>query len=277
MLAETVEVETDEGPRGLGSPRAPLSRLCLATRQVLPVSQMLRFVVGPDGRIVPDLARKLPGRGAWVRATRADLETALKRKAFARAFKGKGAPAPDLAALVEGLLDKDARASLSLANKAGRVVTGTMKVEQALASGSVAVLVHAADARPDGVRKLDAFARQMAASGRPPVDIINYLPGVDLDLALGRSNVVHAALLAHPTTAGFLARCRKLDRWRTGIPADDEHEAPVSRGREPQVSHETQVSDALVSEALTSSGDHQGGEEKDSSRAPGRMQGTDTE
>ncbi|WP_234054219.1 MULTISPECIES: RNA-binding protein [unclassified Xanthobacter] len=272
-----VEVETDEGPRGLSSPRAPLSRLCLATRQVTPVSQMLRFVVGPDGQIVPDLTRKLPGRGAWVRATRADLETALKRKAFGRAFKGKGTPTPGLVALVEGLLEKDTRASLSLANKAGRVVTGTMKVEQALASGSVAVLVHASDASPDGVRKLDAHARQAAASGSRVADIVNSLPGVDLDLALGRSNVVHAALLAHPTTAGFLARCRKLERWRTGIPAGDERGAPVSGGRETQVSQETPVSDALVSEALISSGDHQSGEDKDSSRAPGRMQGTDTE
>lgn len=261
MLAEMAEVETDEGPRGLGSARAPLSRLCLATRAVTPVTDMLRFVVGPDGHIVPDLARKLPGRGAWVRATRADLETALKRKAFGRAFKGKGAPTPDLVALVDTLLEKDARSSLSLANKAGRVVTGAIKVESALASGSASVLLHAADARPDGVRKLDALARQAAGAGRPAVNIVNCLPGVDLDLALGRSNVVHAALLAHPTTAGFLARCRKLERWRTGMPVGDEHAAPVSGGHE----------------ALVPSADHQSGEDKDSSRAPGRMQGTDTE
>ncbi|MFG1477384.1 RNA-binding protein [Xanthobacter sp. V4C-4] len=265
MNAELAEVETDDGPRGLGSPRAPLSRLCLARRVVAPVADMVRFVVGPDGRIVPDLARKLPGRGAWVTATRADLETALKRKAFGRAFKGKGAPPPDLVALIDALLEKDARASLSLANKAGQVVTGTMKVESALASGSARVLLHAADARPDGVRKLDAFARQMARqaedTGRPALDIVNCLPGVDLDLALGRSNVVHAALLAHPTTAGFLARCRKLGRWRTGIPVGDEQGAPVSGD--------------LI--ALVPSADHQSGEDKDSSRAPGRMQGTDTE
>lgn len=270
MLAERVEVETDDGPRGLASPRAPLSRLCLATRQVLPVSRMLRFVAGPDGRVVPDLARRLPGRGAWVRATRADLETALKRKAFGRAFKGKATPAPDLAALVEQLLEKDARSALSLANKAGRVVTGTMKVEQALASGSAAVLLHAADARPDGVRKLDALARRAvreeAGAGRPAaVEIVDCLPGVDLDLALGRSNVVHAALLAHPTTAGFLARCRRLDHWRRGIPAGDESGAPVSGDLM-----------ALVPKAEHQSG-QDNGEDQDSSRAPGRMQGTDTE
>ncbi len=265
MLAEMVEMETDEGPRGLSSPRAPLSRLCLATRQVTPVSEMLRFVVGPDGHIVPDLTRRLPGRGAWVRATRADLETALKRKAFGRAFKGKGQPAPGLAVLVDGLLDKDMRGALSLANKAGQVVTGAMKVEQALASGTVQVLLHAADARPDGVRKLDALARQIAraeaGTARKAPEIVDCLPGVDLDLALGRSNVVHAALLAHPTTAGFLARCRRLERWRMGIPSSDEQAAPVSR-------------DLM---ALAPSAEHQSAEDEDSSRAPGRMQGTDTE
>ncbi|MFS8036082.1 RNA-binding protein [Xanthobacter sp. AM11] len=237
-----VEDETDEGPRSLGLPRAPLSRLCLATRRVTPVTQMLRFVVGPDGQIVPDLTRKLPGRGAWVCATRADLETALKRKAFGRAFKGKGTAAPGLADLVETLLLKDARSALSLANKAGQVVTGTTKVEAALASGAVRGLLHAADARPDGVRKLNGFARQVETAGGQPLTIIDCFSGIELDLALGRSNVVHAALLAHPTTAGFLGRCHKLGRWRTGTSAGEGH-----------------------------------GQGEDHAHVPGRMQGTDTE
>lgn len=273
MLAQPVEDETDEGPRSVTAARAPLSRLCLATRQVTPVADMIRFVVGPDGTIVPDLTRKLPGRGAWVTATRADLETALKRKAFGRAFKGKGKAGPELVALVESLLDKDARASLSLANKAGQVVTGNAKVDSALHSGTVAVLLHAADARPDGVRKLNALARQisarfddadddlpMASPGHAPAAVVDCFPGIDLDLALGRSNVVHAALLAHPTTAGFLARCRRLERWRTGSSVNGE------RGAGP-------VSSAQA--ALSPSGEDQDRTGEDSSRAPGRMQGTD--
>lgn len=219
MLASMDQDETDGGPRALKGARAPDARLCLATRTVTPVSQMLRFVVAPDGAIVPDLGHKLPGRGAWVTATREALDQALKRKAFGRAFKGKGASGPDLPDLVETLLAADTRAALSLANKAGRVVTGTAKVESALASGDAAVLLHASDARPDGIRKLNGFARQMEAAGLRPVAIVGCLPGVELDLALGRSNVVHAALLAHPTTAGFLARCRRLERWRMGTAA----------------------------------------------------------
>lgn len=240
MLATMAEEETDMGPRSLTAARAPVSRLCLATREVLPVEDMLRFVVGPDGKVVPDLARKLPGRGAWVRATRPALETALKRKAFSRAFKGKGAAGPDLLPLIEQLLYKDACSALSLANKAGKVITGTMKVESALASGQVRVLLHASDARPDGVRKLDAFARQVHAAGAPAPAIVDCLPGLDLDLALGRSNVVHAALLVHPTTAGFLTRCRRLELWRTGLSpgaksgADRDAAAPAREGPHPR-------------------------------------------
>lgn len=219
MLAIMDEEETDGGPRGLKSARAPLARLCLATREVTPVSEMVRFVVAPDGAIVPDLSRDLPGRGAWVTATREALTTALKRRAFGRAFRGKGQAAPDLLDLVEERLLADTRAALSLANKAGRVTTGNMKVESALVGEPVSVLVHASDAAADGVRKLDGAVRRRMAAGMGAVAIVNCLSGLELDLALGRSNVVHAALLAHPTTAGFLARCRKLERWRSAPPA----------------------------------------------------------
>lgn len=248
MLAAQDEDETDGGPRSLAAARAPLSRLCLATRRVTPVADMLRFVAGPDGQVVPDLARRLPGRGAWVGATRADLETALKKKAFGRAFKGKGTVAPGLADLVDQLMYKDALSALSLANKAGRVTTGHTKVEAALAAGDVQVLLHANDARPDGVRKLNALARQVEAAGTRAATIVDCFPGIELDLALGRSNVVHAALLAHPTTQGFLGRCHRLSRWRTGVSVGEE----PGQGADP-------------------------GHGKDFPHVPGRMQGTDTE
>lgn len=220
MLANLDQEETDEGPRGLKHARAPLARLCLATRAVTPVADMIRFVVAPDGAVVPDLACDLPGRGAWVSATRDALQAALKRRAFGRAFRGQGRAGPDLVDLVEDRLAADTRAALSLANKAGRVVCGTMKVESALASEPVGVLAHAADAAADGVRKLDGLVRRRIAAGMSAVAIVNSLSGLELDLALGRSNVVHAALIAHPTTARFLARCRRLERWRSAPPAD---------------------------------------------------------
>src|SRR5690606_36432001 len=118
----------------------------------------------------------------------------------------------ELPALIGRLLERSALESLSLANKAGQVVTGAGKVEAALNAGDVALLIHASDARPDGARKLDALAR--AAGERLPV--LRAFRGEQLDLALGRPNVVHAALLAHPAGAGFLGRCLTLDRWRNG-------------------------------------------------------------
>jgi predicted RNA-binding protein YlxR (DUF448 family) len=212
--------ETDAGP---AAARRETTRQCLATREVMPVDRMIRFVVGPDGVVVPDLAARLPGRGAWVAANRAALRQAMKKKAFGRAFRGRGRAEESLPDLVGALLEKDALAALALANKAGRVVTGNAKVVEALQAAApragmkqvpVAGLMHAADAAEDGMAKLDALARRIGeAAGREIVRVMAF-PGAQLDLALGRANVVHAALLAHPTSAGFLARVKRLEDWR---------------------------------------------------------------
>ena len=209
MLATTERVETDDG---LAGARKGVERLCVATREVKPVADMIRFVAAPDGRAVPDIECKLPGRGVWVTATRQSLERALRERSIQRAFRGDADVGDDLPALVERLLEKSALEGLSLANKAGQVVTGAAKVEASLGAGNVALLIHASDAQPDGVRKLDAAAR--ASGEQPPVT--RSLRGEQLDLALGRPNVVHAALLAHPAGAGFLGRCLRLNRWRDG-------------------------------------------------------------
>ncbi len=208
--------ETDAGLTDAGLPdaRHAVARQCIASRTVKPVDELLRFVVAPDGSVVPDLHARLPGRGAWVTAKRSVLAEALKRKAFGRAFRGKGRADPALPELVGQLLEKDALGALALANKAGQVVAGNAKVIEALQGGKVAVLVHAGDAAPDGVAKLDALARRIGEAAGREIARVDGLAGVQLDLALGRANVVHAALLAHPTSAGFLARMKKLEGWR---------------------------------------------------------------
>jgi predicted RNA-binding protein YlxR (DUF448 family) len=213
LLARIEPVEVDEG---LAAARKGLTRLCLATREVRPVAEMIRYVVGPEGRVVPDLGRKLPGRGAWVTATRAALEHAIRERAFARAFQGRGTES-GLAELVEQLLEKAALSALSLARKAGQVVTGFAKITVAMGDKEIAVLLSACDAAADGVRKLDEAAS--AAGSR--LARVSTFRGEQLDLALGRSNVVHAALLAHPASASFLARCQTLDHWRNGGPAGE--------------------------------------------------------
>lgn len=204
----------DETDDGLEAARRAVTRLCLASRTVKPVGELMRFVLAPDGQVVPDIAARLPGRGAWITARRDALAEANKRKAFGRAFRGKGRVDPALAEQVEQLLEKDALAALALANKAGRVVTGNMKVIEALNGEKVIVLVHAREAAPDGAGKLDALARRIGEAAGREIVRVDAFPGVQLDLALGRANVVHAALLAHPTSAGFLARVRRLEGWR---------------------------------------------------------------
>jgi predicted RNA-binding protein YlxR (DUF448 family) len=218
MLAR-VEDETDKGPAA--SRREP-QRTCLATRENVPVEQMIRFVIAPDGAVVPDLGRSLPGRGAWVSATREAVESAVKQKAFTRAFRGKGAASPALAELTEQLLERSALEALSLANKAGRIVAGNAKVESAILSGKTIALYHARDGARDGFRKLSGLLRRIEAEGGKKAPSFTLFTGSQLDLALGRPNVVHAALLASPASGGFLERSLRLERWRNGTTAGGE-------------------------------------------------------
>lgn len=176
---------------------------------------MIRFVVAPDGSAVPDLKRKLPGRGVWVTATRAALDQAVKRNCFARSFKRPVRLAPDLVDATERLLGRAALDALAIAGKAGRVVAGFAKVEAALARDPVVALIHASDAAREGVRKLDAAIRGRFGSESPQIITVATFASAQLDLALARSNVVHAAVLAGPASDTFLVRLRRLERFRT--------------------------------------------------------------
>jgi uncharacterized protein len=204
----------DTGPRRARSAR---ERTCVVTRTVRPVDELIRFVIAPDGAVVPDLKRRLPGRGVWVTANRAAVDDAVRRNGFARAFRRDVRAAPDLAAEVERQLERSALDALGIAHKAGRVVTGFARTESEIASGPVVAILQAADASPDGVRKIAAAAARRAA-GAGQIPVVAAFTMAQLDLALGRSNVVHAALLAGPASNGFLARCQSLERFRTIAP-----------------------------------------------------------
>ena len=202
-------IEIDTGPRD-----GERERLCIATRTVRPLADLIRFVVGPDGEAVPDLKRKLPGRGVWVTATQDALGDAIKRRVFARGFKRDvGIPA-DLLERTDRLLERSALDALAIAGKASLVATGFAKVETALLREQVVALLHAAEAAPDGVKKLDSAMRHGAQAG--VIAIIRILTSAQLDLALGRPNVIHAALIAGPSSDTVLARLRRLERFRTG-------------------------------------------------------------
>ncbi len=113
----------------LNADRAATTRMCAVTRAVRPVPELIRFVSGPGGIVVPDIRGKLPGRGVWVSNNRASVEQAVRRKVFARALKAEVSAPADLAGQVESLLKQDALQMLALANKAGAVVTGFDKIE----------------------------------------------------------------------------------------------------------------------------------------------------
>jgi len=210
MLAQLPDDTLDRGPHKSG-----LERRCAATGVVKPIDGMIRFVVSPEGTAVPDLKRRLPGRGVWITATRPALRSAIARKAFARSFKRGVRVAPDLADVTERLLERAALDALAMAHKAGRVAAGFAKAEAALINGDAVGILHAADAASDGVRKLQAALRRNGVA-RSEIEVLNVFTTAQLDLALGRSNVVHAALLAGPESKTFLTRAARLGRFRTG-------------------------------------------------------------
>lgn len=193
-------------------------RTCIVTRRQAAPEAMIRFVRAPDGALAPDIRARLPGRGVWVTA-RADLVAeAAKKQAFARQLKAKVTASPALAEEVDRLLEADCLQSLSMANKAGLAITGFGKVSSALENGSVRVLLEARDGSAEGKRKLAQTARRSAADASSTngggVETIALFASRQLDLALGRTNVIHAALAPGGPTQAFLARSRRLAAYR---------------------------------------------------------------
>ena len=172
----------------------------------------MRFVVSPDGTVAPDFSGKLPGRGAWVGASRSAVETAAAKGAFARSFK-TGVRAPDdLADRVEAGLAKAALSALGLARKSGDAVLGFEKVRASLKSDDIGALVCAAEAGEDGRAKL----ARLAARGERGAALIDLFSGSELSAALGRDGVVHVAVKRGPASARLLREARRLEGFRDG-------------------------------------------------------------
>jgi predicted RNA-binding protein YlxR (DUF448 family) len=215
MLAQEHAAEFDSGPT---RPGPGTERLCIVTRKVKPIDELIRFVVAPDGSVVADLKQRLPGRGVWVSGTRRELTEAIRRSAFAKGFKKEVKVSADLVEITERLLERAALDALAIAGKAKDVVSGFAKVEAALERDRVKGLMHATDARPDGIKKINAALHRRSGANTAEIPVVTAFTSAQLDLALGRSNVVHAALLAGSACATFLARCLRLERFRTGKP-----------------------------------------------------------
>lgn len=192
-------------------------RTCAVSRATRTPDELIRFVRGPDGQVVPDLANRLPGRGVWVSCDRAIVEAAAKKNVFARSLKAPVTVPDGLAGLVEKLLLQRLASTLSLANKAGLVKTGFTKVEIALEKGEVFALLHASDAADGGQSKLNNKFKAIHAEigGKHPAHIVTVLGSEELSLAMGRAHVVHAALAKGGAAHNFIKDAGRLQRYRS--------------------------------------------------------------
>ncbi|HEY5072789.1 MAG TPA: RNA-binding protein [Caulobacteraceae bacterium] len=176
--------------------------------------RLIRFVVGPDSTVVPDLARKLPGRGLWVAADRASVDTAARKGLFSRAARTRLTPPAGLADQVADLLIQRLLSSLGLARKAGLLTSGFAKVLAAVESGKAAHLIEAVDGAVDGRRKLLAAARNCP---RPP-RLTGLFSSAELGLALGGENVIHTVFLAGRASDRWTYEVERLSGFRPLFP-----------------------------------------------------------
>lgn len=189
--------------------RSETRRKCIASGEVCPREDMIRFVVGPEAKIYPDLGQKLPGRGIWVKAERALIEKAAQKGLFSRGAKMKVSVDADLADQVEALLRQRLIQAVALSRKAGRALCGLEKVKTALVSGEADLLLQAADGSERGKSAL-----------RPPngeESWIQALSSVELGLAFGRDSVIHAAILSGGFTDRVLFEAKRLKALRKTV------------------------------------------------------------
>jgi predicted RNA-binding protein YlxR (DUF448 family) len=190
----------------------------LVTGEVMPEDRLVRFVAGPDGTVVPDLARKLPGRGLWVESKRASIEMAVRKGGFSRAAKGRLTAAPDLADQVEKLLRLRLLHGLGLARRAGDLTLGFEKSAGAIESGKVAWMVEADDGAADGRRKLLQSARRAEVRGLSVPRLLGVFNAEELGLALGLGNVIHLAFLAGRGAERWTVDVERLSGFRPLLP-----------------------------------------------------------
>lgn len=188
-------------------------RTCVITNEALATNELIRFVASPEGVLVPDVAKKLPGRGVWVKGQKIILEdanTAKKLTAKASAqLKGKLkllAEGEELSKLIEGQLKAQALNRIGLMRAAGQVVTGFEKVASAIKGGKLTVLIEASDAKSDGVRKLEGLTRGLKSE----ISVVNMFERDELSKALGGENTVHAALMDRGSAKRFLIDALRL-------------------------------------------------------------------
>jgi len=191
-------------------------RRCVVTGEVQPKRGLIRFAQGPDGTVVPDIAGKLPGRGVYVSAEREALETAVRKKLFARGLKAPVKIPDGLVDQVDALLARRVTDLISMARKAGDAITGFEKVKDWLGKGEAAILLQASDGSERGKSKL------YKPGGRG--SFFDVLTAQELGLSFGRERVIHAAL----ARGGLTERIREDAIRLSGI---RDHDGGASAGK----------------------------------------------
>jgi predicted RNA-binding protein YlxR (DUF448 family) len=198
-----------------------LDRRCIATGEGVARDGMIRFVLGPEGSVVPDLAEKLPGRGVWVSATRAAVQKAVEKRLFSRGLKTQVTAPDDLVKMIERLLTRRLIDSVAMARKAGAAVCGFERVRDTLATGHVTLLFGASDGAEGGKSKIRNLAED--------AEVSSVLTSAELGLAFGRETVIHAALLKGGVTKRVLREAGRLEGFRSVTPPSDAR-GTVDRG-----------------------------------------------
>ncbi|MCJ9754114.1 RNA-binding protein [Neorhizobium sp. BETTINA12A] len=193
-------------------------RTCIVTREAGSPETLIRFVAGPNGQVVPDLKRQLPGRGCWIKAERSLVDRAVQKKLFARALKAEAKADADLGALVDRLLAADLVGMMNMARKASQFVTGATKVDAAVRSGAALAVFHAADAAADGVRKIDQARKAWKLGSNTGEDIPSFslFTSAELDEVMGQNAFIHACALAGQAGEGVVKRANLLEQYRMG-------------------------------------------------------------
>lgn len=221
------------------SAAAESERRCILTGDTSAREGLVRLAISPDGLVLPDVAAKAPGRGAWIGVTRTALEQALSeghlKKALMRAFKGAPLTIPDdLAARTEAALARHLGDRLGLELRSGNIVMGSARIEEQARSGRVAVLLHASDSSADGRRKLDqAWRVGTDTEGSGQRGTVLPLDRTALSVALGRDNVVHLGVAGHPGDMRAAGRVLQAVTRLVQFAGNDGANAPQETGREP--------------------------------------------
>lgn len=204
-------------PVRVGMAKAARERTCIVTRTVKPEGELIRLAIAPDGAVVADLRARLPGRGAWVSADRASVDTAVRKGMIAKSAQRSVAASADLADQIAAALYAQCLSRLGLARRSGALVAGFHKAVDALSRGDVAWLIEARDGAADGRRRL-LNARKKAGETR--IALAGCFPAVDIGRMAGRGATAHAVLRGGPDAARFTVDAHRLAGFTPLIPGE---------------------------------------------------------